>query len=163
MARLKEIDITLEDPIEYANTSTGEQQTAETITLVAPASKHRAMASRIKNFCGYYVDKHLAKARKLVEENKDKEPEKKDEKPKKEGDDKFDGKTLEMVLTFSDIEDETALNTHYDLFQKMLEKGCGSINGTELSGHLFDKLSFQDMEHLFNEYAVNFLLDSLVN
>lgn len=164
MTRLKEIDITLKDPIELAVKSggTGELTECDTVTLIAPAGKHRKYVSRIKNFCGYYMDKNLEKHLKRVRENPDKE---KDAKEKKESDDdsKFDGPTLMSILTTTSIDKEDAMEIQFDLFQKLLEKGCGNIKNMEINSHLFDKFSYADLENLYGEYVVNFLLDSLVD
>ena len=163
MENRKQIEVTLKDPINIA--VKGEHQECDTVLLIAPASKHRAQASRIKNFCAYHVDKHLEAKRAQLDSGRLEAAAERKAEAESEGDDSggFEASTLMAILALVEVDDENAFETLYNLFQKMLEKGCGSINGTEITKHVFDKFSFQDLENLFGEYVVSFLLDSLMN
>jgi len=153
--QLKQIEVSLNDPIEAH--IRGEAQECEVVVLTAPASKHRSQVARIKNFCAYHVDKHITA--RATPDDKGGKP-----APAKGGDDeKFTGETLMTILALAQIEDENAMETVYNLFQKIIVDGCGSVHGETLNAHLFDKLSFDDMERMFGEYVVTFLLNSLVN
>jgi len=155
MVNYRQIEFELRDPIDAH--IRGEARECRVVVLTAPASKHRAQVARIKNFCAYHVDKHItAKARPQAEAPKG-------GKSESEDDNKFTGETLSTILALAEIEDDKAMETVYNLFQKLITDGCGSVDGETMNAHLFDKMSFGDMERMFGEYVVTFLLDSLVN
>jgi len=154
--QLKQIEIELNDPIEAH--IRGEAQVCKVVVLTAPASKHRSQVARIKNFCAYHVDRHIT-ARTKPDTGGGEKP----VKAPAEDDDGFTGETLMTILALADIEDKDAMETVYNLFQKIIVDGCGSVEGVTMNAHLFDKLSFEDLERMFGEYVVTFLLSSLVN
>jgi hypothetical protein len=151
------IEIDLLNPIEVD--VDGMDQLAKQVELTAPSATHAGQASIIKNFCGRIMDQQ-------IEKNKNrKQPEesgkKKGAKSKKE--ERFSGETMIQILTMSILEEPEQLEKMYNLFRIMLCNGCGKVDGQDFTKYLFEQLSFKDMENLFGEYVVNFLLDSLVN
>jgi hypothetical protein len=80
---------------------------------------------------------------------------------------KSDGATMkasDLMNVMSQVDsDGELLSPLYDAFRDMLLQGCGTIKGEKITMAIFDQLALEDLEKLFGEYAIGFLLHSLLN
>jgi hypothetical protein len=145
----REFEVRLDNPIEVA--SQGELITADTVLLKAPTTRHRREASKIKSAC-------MSAFRKIGESA----PEEAKKAKESTDDSKLSAVELMAVMSQCD-EDGTLMAPLFDAFRDMLLQGCGTISGEKITIKLFDDMALDDMENLFGEYVINFLLSSLLN
>lgn len=140
----------------------------DTVTLYAPTGANRKQISIMQSFIGplfkkitsNVTDEQVERAREILEERKEK---KQDEQSTSEDDEGFTGKEFAHnanVIGFDSDKFDRAL----DAFKDLLVKGKrGTLGGAPITETLFDDFEWHDLENMFYQYGVSFLLDSLIN
>lgn len=148
MTRMKEIEITLNDPIEMA--VGGTMKSVDTVLLIAPSAGHQKHAGRLKRIC----------ASTMLKESRKTEGAAAGAVAKDEDASKLEWSDMVNILA-SAGDDNDILDDVYRTFFRLLNAGCGTIEGEQITQSVFDSIAFDDLERLFGEYAVNFLMSSL--
>ena len=147
-------------------TKEGDYKEFDTITLFAPIAANRKQASVVKNFAGKtfmsfssgMTDEEKKTVIALAEEAKRLDT----KKDKKEKEEPFNGRVFAETATANGV-DDNAYDKALDAFRILVTKGeCAEIDGNNLTLDLFDNLDFDDMEAMFYQYSISFLLRSLL-
>lgn len=149
MSRAREVEVKLENPITVH--SQGQIEECDTVLLIAPSTRHRKDASMIKSMCSAMI----------VEAGK-KSKDDESETPKDKPEEKLTPQMFMMIMSSHDATGQK-LSELYDAFKNMLMNGCGSVCNEKITVAIFDQLAFEDLETLFGEYCLSFLLHSLLN
>lgn len=156
------IDFKLAESISMA-TKEGDWKDFDTVTLFAPKASNKKQAALIKNFAGITF-KSLSSD--MTEEQKNQAIEKVEEQKnsnKNKEEDRLTGKDFAQIAAMNGVDDDK-FDRALDAFKHLVTKGdCAEIDGNDLTSDLFDDLSYDDMEAMFYQYAISFLLRSLLS
>lgn len=137
---MKTFDFTLSEPIDYQ--AKGENTKASLLELSAPAVNNRKRAAKMKQGFMRVVNELPDSAK----------------QEGKKGDEKVKPEEILALLQMGSIE----YDEYMDIFFNLLTSGICKVEGeVELTQHMADKISFEDLEKLMGEYLVNFILASL--
>jgi hypothetical protein len=150
MTRQTEIEVKLLDPIKIG--VGGSQQEVDVITLVAPSSKNRKAAGRLKRLCGSTLKAEIDKASQDGAKAKAKED---------DNDEPIKWRDMINLLSMATDADEDLFDKLYQSLQVLFENGCAHAKGEKITSYIFDLFSFDDLERMLGEYVANFLLKSL--
>lgn len=147
--RVKEFDVTLEEPIELHKG--GDVTEALTVLIKSPSAKHRNHAHALKQM----FTRAMMKQQDSLSDEQKKAAEKRAEKTK---DEDISAQEIVMMMLASDED----FNLFNDTFRKLVTSGCAELEGENFTTFHYDQLSLDDSEKLLGEYMKHFLVASLL-
>lgn len=145
-------DFNLSTPITYHKE--GESETAQVLTLYAPAKRNRKQTIKIKK--GFYRAMNYHQA-----QNNDKEAVAASSDADKAADAELSGSEVLMAIYMSDV-DMTSFDKAFE--ELLLSPGiCKVDDSVGLTSPILDELSDGDVDRLLGDYMENFFLGSLMD
>ena len=139
---MKTFDFTLSEPIDYQ--AKGENTKASLLELSAPAVNNRKKVAKLKQGFMRVI-------------NGLKNPDAKGAEGKKSNE-KVKPEEILALIQMGAIE----YDEYMDIFVSLLVSGICKVEGeVDITQHMVDKISFEDMERLMGEYLINFIIGSL--
>lgn len=153
------VDFKLETPMDIA--VKGDYKSCDTITLFAPAGAHRSSLIIMKSFIGPMFKKMGESA---TEEQKELARKKAAEDKKKGVPEKvMTGHDLSINAALMDIDPEKMEKALNAFCFAVTKGGRGKMDGEDVTMTMLEKVSYDDLEKMFYQYCVSFLLKSLTS
>lgn len=145
---LKQVEMELGTPIEVS--VKGQSESHGTVVLTEPSSRNRMEIAKIKRIWSLAIEDVQSRNTGTEE--------------KVQKDDSDDSKVTHkeiISLICGTGEDDDALGKVFDAIEKIFSTGCAQLGGVTINSHLFQKLSYDDLEMLTGEYILSFLYPSM--
>ena len=139
---MKTFDFILSDPIKYQ--AKGENTEASLLELSAPAVNNRKKVAKLKQGFMRVINGLQNPDAKAAEGKK--------------GNEKIKPEEIMALIQMGIIE----YDEYIDIFVSLLISGVCKVDGeVDITQHMVNKISFEDMEKLMGEYLINFIVGSL--
>ena len=161
--RINELEVKFLDPFEMA--VSGIQKEVTSILLKAPSYRNRKDAGQLQRIVSRAMeDTSMRVAARMAQMNpkaldalKDAGEEYAKEKASAPSGEEDIAIQIIGALDTCDDKDDTILDRAFNAFQRLLESGCGSIEGQPMKDGVWEAMSYDDLRKVMGEYCATFL------